>query len=230
MTSSHSNSGTQTSETINFTGDHVQLSGQIDYPVTNVPEKGYPLIFLIQHATCISCKGFDHIAKLGTESNAAVFRWDKRGTGKSGTGPGGTVEIDTLKAYQAAISQPNIDTSRVVIFAQNEGTILLGSLFHTFAKTQQPLGAILAGNMLDEKAILNIKVPLHIIVSKNDWNAWQIYAETAADSHAAHYDYLSSFYVTTNTNRRLMYTSGGAFHRGAETSIKHWLKQTCQIS
>jgi alpha-beta hydrolase superfamily lysophospholipase len=229
MVSNSPHSGAQMSKSIEFAGDHVRLYGKVDYPAASPPQKGYPLIFLVQHATCTSIEGYEHIAKLGTEINAAVFRWDKRGTGKSGTGPNGSIEIDTLKAYQTAIEQPNIDSSRVVIFAQNEGTTLIGNLFLGFTTVQKPLGCILAGNMLDQKAILSINVPVHIVVSKNDWNAWQIYAEEAADTHAALYHYHSSFYVATNSTRRLMYTNGDGFHRGAEASIKHWLRETCQI-
>lgn len=230
MVLNHEDMDSQASQSINFAGDHVSLYGIMDYPSTERPANGYPLIFIIQHATCTSLETYSHIAKLGKESNASVFRWDKRGTGKSGTGPNGSIEIDTLKAYQTAISLPDIDKSRVVIFAQNEGTLLLASLFNTVLSVQKPLGCILAGNMLDQTAVLKVKTPLHIVVSKNDWNAWQIYAEAAADAHAEQNKFTSSFYVATNTNRHLMYTNGNSFHRGAEASIKYWLKETCQIS
>jgi len=217
------------SDYITFAGDGVCLAGQMDFPHRQRPKNGYPLIFVIQHATCTSRHGYTHIAKLGTECGAAVFRWDKRGTGRSGAGGSGSVTIDTLKAYETAVTQGGIDPQRVVIFAQNEGTLLLGEAFREFAAIQKPRGVILASNMLDEKHILSIQTPLHIIVSKNDWNAWQIYAQAASEIHEAKYGFPSSFYVATNTNRRLMYLSGNAFHRGAEASIKHWLKHTCQI-
>lgn len=213
-----------------FAGDHVRLSGQIDYPTSKQPPQGYPLLFIVQHATCTSRKGYTHIAKLGTEVGAAVFRWDKRGTGSSGSGSGGSVTVDTLKAYETALSQPGIDPQRTVIIAQNEGSLLLAESYAAVKSIQKPVGIVLTGNMLDEQAILVLDVPLHIVVSKNDWNAWQIYAEAAADAHAEKYKYRASFYVATNTNRRLMYTSGNTFHKGAEASIKHWLQHTCQIS
>lgn len=219
-----------TSETVSFAGDDVRLAGQIDYPMGVAPAAGFPLIFIIQHATCNSRKEFEHITKLGTELNAAVFRWDKRGTGSSGSGGSGSITQDTLGAYRAVVTRPDIDAARVVVYAQNEGTMLFAEVYKQFRQICKPRGAVLAGNMLDEKAILALDIPLHIIVSKNDWNAWQIYAEAAADAHAEKYKLTPSFYVATNTNRRLMYTNGGTFHRGAETSMKHWLTQTCQIS
>jgi uncharacterized protein len=216
-------------ELLEFAGDNVRLAGQIDYPASKRPAEGYPLIFVIQHATSTSREDFNHIAEIGMESGAAVFRWDKRGTGKSGNGPSGTVEMDTLKAYETAIVQASLNPNRVIIFAQNEGTLILGDIYRALNKVKRPAGLILAGNMLDEEAVLDLNAPLHIVVSKNDWNAWQTYAEAAADAHAAKFKYNASFYVATNTNRLLMYTSGNTFHKGAETSIKHWLKHTCQI-
>jgi uncharacterized protein len=218
------------SELLDFAGDSVRLAGQIDYPASKRPAEGYPLIFVIQHATSTSRADFEHIAQLGMDTGAAVFRWDKRGTGKSGTGPNGSAEKDVLKAYETAIAQPSINPERVIIFAQNEGSLILEELYRQIFKVRQPLGVILAGNMLDEDAILTINVPVHIVASKNDWNAWQTYAEAAADVHAAKYKSTASFYVATNTNRLLMYTSGNTFHKGAESSIKHWLKETCRIS
>ena len=174
MVSNQFHSEIPTNKSFTFAGDHVSLYGKIDYPASEPHANGYPLIFLIQHATSTSLDGYAHVARIAMEMNAAIFRWDKRGTGKSGTGPNGSIEIDTLKAYQTALTQEKIDKARVIIFAQNEGTMLLGSLFNSFAAVQKPLGCILAGNMLDKTAILKINSPLHIVVSKNDWNTWQI--------------------------------------------------------
>lgn len=211
-------------EKVDFAGDNVRLSGQIDYPESNRPQHGYPLIFIIQHSTSTTRTDYAHICTLAMSIGAAVFRWDKRGTGRSGNGSSGSIEVDTLKAYEFALKLPSIDTSRVIIFAQSEGTLILGQEYKLFAGLQDPSGIILAGNMLDEEAIIAIDVPLHIVVSKNDWNDWRTYAENASDVHAEKYGYEGSFYVATNTNRMLMYTGGNTFHKGAETSIKHWLK------
>lgn len=217
-------------ELVNFAGDNVHLAGQIDYPQQNRPSKGYPLVFVIQHGTSTSRADYQHITALGTSIGVAVFRWDKRGTGRSGNGSSGTLEGDTYKAYEFAVSLPSIDPERVIIFAQSEGTVLLGQDYSKFSKIHKPKGIILAGNMLDEETVLNIDVPIHFIVSKNDWNDWRVYAEKASDKHAEKYNYTPSFYVATNTNRMLMYSSGNTFHKGTETSIKHWLKHICQIS
>lgn len=212
-----------------FAGDGVRLAGQIDYPDTTVDHRGYPLIFVIPHATCTSRSGYQHIARLGTELGFAVFRWDKRGTGQSGSGSG-TVEQDTINAYETATTQPGIDKNRVIIAAQNEGSLLLAEAYDHITNLTPLRGVILLGNMLDEKKITTISAPVHIVVSKNDWNAWQIYAEKTAKIHANATGHATTFYVAPNTNRRLMYVNGGTFHKGAGTSIKDWLNTVCPTS
>lgn len=213
-----------------FAGDDVRLAGQIDYPEGKTPTAGYPLIFVIQHATCTSRKNYAHYAELGLRAGAAVFRWDKRGTGASGSSGKGSTAMDALHAYEKALTLPSINPNRAVIIAQNEGSLIVGEIYRQLAKLHKPLGIVLAGNMLDESVILDIDVPVHCVVSKNDWNDWRVYAEKAAEAHAEKYNYAPSYYVATNTDRRLMYTSGATFHRGAASSITHWLEHTCQIS
>ncbi len=211
-----------------FNGDNVRLGGQIDYPNVPMPEGGYPLLFIIQHATCHTRSGYRHFTRLGNEQGAAVFLWDKRGTGDSGAGVGSPL-VDALNAYKTALALPNINPSRAVILAQNEGSLLLEEGWSRFVAIQRPLGVVLVGNMLDEKQIVTLNVPLHIAMSKNDWNAWQIYADAASKAHQQKHGYPPSFYVAPVTNRLLMYEHGGAFHRGANESIKDWLKRVCKI-
>lgn len=213
-----------------FKGDYVRLAGQLDLPSQPPPDAGYPLLFIIQHATCTSRLGYGHIARLGTELGIAVFRWDKRGTGHSGASSQGSVVQDTLNAYETALKQPEVDRERVILMAQSEGTLILGEHIARFSALQAPRCVLLMGNMLDEEHITAIPYPLHIVQSKNDWNAWQIYADTASKAHATRTKQPTGFYVAPNTNQRLMYVNGGTFHRGAEESIRTWLKNVCQIS
>jgi uncharacterized protein len=212
-----------------FAGDNVRLAAQIDFPNNPMPDNGYPLLCILPHATCTSRNGYSHYARLGTEIGMAVFRWDKRGTGSSGSGAGDSSQ-DALKAYQAALEHVKIDPQRVVIMALSEASLLLSENWSRFKSIQNPLGTVLVGNMLDEEEIINIESPIQVIMSKNDWNAWQIYAENATQAHSKKYPhYQQSFYVAPNTNRSLMYTNGGAFHRGANDNIKKWLMKICQL-
>lgn len=211
------------SDVLFFAGDEVRLAGQMDYPVTPVPASGYPLVFVIPHATCTTRHGFMHYARLGTEYGVAVFRWDKRGTGNSGSGGTGTGLQDMLNAYQTALAQKDVDRTQTMIIAQNEGTLMLSEAIGDVLALQKPVGVVLAGNMLDEKQILSIKAPVLSIVSKNDWNAWQIYAEAAVKSHNKALRMNSQYYVAPGTNRRLMLEPGNSFHAGAANMLKDWL-------
>lgn len=213
-----------------FSGDGVQLAGQINYPTAPTQPGEFPVIFIIQHATCTSRKAYGHLARIAVAHDMAIFLWDKRGTGASGSAGNGSVLVDTLKAYETALSQPGIDRQRAIIVAQNEGSLLLGDAFDDFSTIQPPLGVLLIGNMLDEDAITVIDRPAHIVMSKNDWNAWQTYARDAAAAHSRIGGYPTQYYVAPNTNRRLMYNSGGSFHNGAAHSISEWLDTLCPPS
>lgn len=217
-------------EYVFFAGDQVQLAGQIDYPPLAAPPDGFPLLFIIQHSTCNNRNGYLHYARLGVEVGCAVFRWDKRGTGNSGSGIGDGI-TDALHAYKAALVQPNVNPACVVILAQNEGALVLHDLWSQFKALAVPIGVVLVGNMLDERAIVRLDVPVSVVMSKNDWNAWQIYAQQATQAHNARYpQWPASYYVAPNTNRRLMYEHGGAFHHGAGDYIRQWITKICQTS
>jgi hypothetical protein len=140
--------------------------------------------------------------------------------------------IDALHAYKAALAQPQIDRSRTVILAQNEGTLVLHDLWAKFKAAGRAArggaGGQHAGRTL---AIVRLDVPVTVVISKNDWNAWQIYAQQAMRAHHARYPQWSAdYYVAPNTNRRLMYEHGGAFHRGASDYIRQWIENICRTS
>lgn len=221
---------TGTSRVLRFAGDKVQLSGQVDYPHDKPPAQGYPLIFIIQHATCVSRRGYQHISTIGSRCGAAVFRWDKRGTGDSAGGGAGSLALDTLSAYETALYEPNIDTNKVVIFAQNEGTVLLGDNYSEFVASQRPKGIVLAGNMLDDEKIMTLDVPLTVVMSKNDWNDWHIYAEKTVAAYNQARQMSCPYYIAPNTNRCLMYSSGNSFDTGAAKHIETWLRDLWQTS
>ncbi|MGB1286462.1 MAG: hypothetical protein ACPG7F_08020, partial [Aggregatilineales bacterium] len=63
---------TGSSRLLSFAGDKVRLAGQLDYPASPPPPDGYPLIFIIQHATCNSRHGYEHISAIGARCGFAV--------------------------------------------------------------------------------------------------------------------------------------------------------------
>src|SRR3954464_75374 len=153
-----------------FAGDEVRLAGQIEYPDTPRPENGYPLLFVLHHACCNMREDYADYAQIALAQGYAVFRWDKRGTGRSGDGGRGSTTQDAANAYEVAISQADINRKRVVILAVGSGSALLGSSFGLFARTQHPYAALLVANMLDDKEILALDTRIKIMMSPEDWN------------------------------------------------------------
>lgn len=215
-----------------FAGDGVRLAGQIDYPASPPPSNGYPLIFILHHTGSNTRDSFRHYARAGLKSGYAVFRWDKRGTGRSGAGGRGSTTQDAVNAYETALEQPMVNRSRAVILAQCSGTQLLGSAFGLFARIQHPYGAILAGNKLDEQAILAVDTQVHILVGEEDWMPWQHYAKTACATHSAAYKHGASYFVAPHADRLLMDTRKGTptFQRQAEMVLEDWLTRLCPPS
>jgi len=208
-----------------FAGDTVRLAGQIDYPEADSYVASFPLLFLLPHVGCQARDAYSHYAQLGLEAGYAVFRWDKRGTGRSGASGRGSATNDAILAYETAIEQPRIDTQRVVILAQVDGSMMLGSAFSYFARMLQPAGVILVGNMLDAQATTAIDSKLLIVQGGSDWNDWKHYARDAADAHNAFHSHGADYYVARNANRDLMVNQGGAgpFHFGARQHMSDWL-------
>jgi len=213
------------SKELKFAGDSVVLAGQIDYPVTPRPEGGYPLIFVLHHAGCNTRDCYNHYTELALESGFAVFRWDKRGTGRSGAGGRGSTTQDAVNAYEVAVEQEHINPRRVVILAQGAGTGLLGSSFGLFARVQAPYGAILVSNLLDQDAILAVEAPVLVVMADSDFNPCSTYAEAACRAHNAAYKFGAQSYIAENADRMMAELGGGSpFHRGARKIMQDWLK------
>jgi uncharacterized protein len=204
----------------------VRLAGQIDYPAIPVPDGGYPLLFILHHAGCNTREYYRDYADIALSAGFAVFRWDKRGTGRSGAGGRGSTTQDAVNAYEMAVEQANINPRRAIILAQGAGTGMLGSSYGLFARIQPPYGVILVSNLLDPQSILAIETRLEIIMSEDDWNPWQQYGEAACESHNAAYKFGASYYVAPNADRALadLTDDQQTFHPGARKVIHDWLK------
>lgn len=214
-----------TATEIIFAGDEVRLAGQIEYPVTPRPENGFPLVFVLHHACCNAREDYDDYAQIALANGYAVFRWDKRGTGRSGDSGRGSTTQDAVNAYDIAISQPDINHKRVVILAVGAGSALLGSSYGLFARTQQPYAVLLVANMLDESEILALDTRLKIVMSPEDWNSPQRYGEAASVAHKQAYRHGASFFLTPGGNRLLMETDDygrSALHPAARKVIGDW--------
>lgn len=211
-----------------FAGDGVRLAAQIEYPQTPSPTRSsFPLLFILPHAGCTTRATFDHYAQLALECGYAVFRWDKRGTGRSGAGGRGSTTQDAVNAYEAAIGQPYINRDQVVILAQAEGTLMLGEAYGLFARVRHPRGVILSGSMLDEHAVLAIDAPVQILLGTEDWIDPEAYALRPCIAHKSAYTYGASYYVAPNANRLLLVgpEQDQTFHPSARQAMHDWLSK-----
>jgi alpha-beta hydrolase superfamily lysophospholipase len=214
---------------LDFAGDHVRLSGQIDYPDSPPPPDGFPLLFVLHHAGCESRDWYWPFAQLGLQGGFAVFRWDKRGTGRSGAGGRGSATQDAVNAYEIALNQPFINHHNVVILAQDAGTALIGDAYGLFARIHQPQAVILASNMLDEKAILAVGTRVMILNAEADWNAWQQYARATSFAHKHVYSYGADYYVIPGTvDRKLI--EDETLPPTARTILSDWFHDLCRPS
>lgn len=213
-----------------FAGKNVRLAGQIDYPNLPIPNNGYPLLFIIPDACSTNRQAFNQQRDMAIQAGYAVFLWDKRGTGRSASGGVGCAEQDTIHAYKTAIGQADIDRNRVVIFTQTDASLLLETIYDQIKALQSPLGIILAGNMLDEKAILKLDTRIHCVTGDRDWNIASRYAINVVKSHENHYRLGSDAYIAQYADRKLTDTRNNMFHAGAEATVQNWLGDLCPIS
>jgi uncharacterized protein len=212
--------------TLYFAGDGVRLAGQIDYPFSAPDYTGtFPLLFTLHYAGCHPLDRYAHYADIGLNNGYTVFRWDKRGSGRSGSGGKGSTTQDAVNAYETALDQQGVDPRRAVILAPAEGGVLLAESYGLFARLNPPKGVILAGNMLDPHKILAIDAPVLVISGEKDWLDWNIYGQQAAQAHAATYNHGSRFVLAKGANRFLMYDHRGepTFHMDAKRAIESWL-------
>lgn len=214
-----------TTRAVVFAGDNVTLAGQIDYPASRRPAQGYPLVFILHHACCNMRDDYVDYAQVALDKGFAVFRWDKRGTGHSGSSGRGSTTQDAVNAYETALSQPNVNRRAAVILAVGSGTALLGSSFGLFARVQRPQGAILVANMLNDTEVLAIDTQTLILMGEQDWNPAAIYGDAASAAHRKAYRHGAAFRLICGADRLLMSlnSGGSSLHPDARKAIGSWL-------
>ncbi len=216
-----------------FAGDEVRLAGQIDYPDSPRPENGYPLLFVLHHACCNMREDYADYAEIALAQGFAVFRWDKRGSGRSGDSGRGSTTQDAANAYEVAVLQPEINRKRVVILAVGAGSALLGSSFGLFARTQHPYAALLVANMLDGNEILALDTRIKILMSPEDWNSPELYGEAAVSAHKQAYRHGASFFLSDGGDNLLMTEDlygRTSLHPSARKVVGDWLKSLTRLS
>jgi pimeloyl-ACP methyl ester carboxylesterase len=216
---------------VRFVSRDVTLAGELDLPLS---EGDAALVFIIHHSGPATRNAYGYMAELLTKAGFAVFRFDKRGTGLSEGEYGCCEAEDALAAYRAAVMQAGIDRSRVFIAAQSIGSEHLATHFAEFAEVQQPAGVVLLSSLLGPERIVNIKAPLHIIVSDSEPNLDAITVQ-AVEAHRSQTGYESSYYIAEHSEHTLFDITEGPidwsdpawvkrYHRGAMQSMVAWLQ------
>lgn len=218
--------GAEQSREVRFAGDYVSLVGQIDYPANPAPAEGYPLLLVLHHAGGNVRADYQAYAEIALDAGYAVFRWDKRGAGKSGAGGRGSTLNDTLNAYKVALAQPGVNRHRVILLAQGDGTRLLHEAYEAISAVQPPHAALLIANLLDSRTIVDIRARVRILIGEKDWISTQIYGAEAASAHNVAHGLGAQFQVAHNADRLLNDTRypEARLHIGAKQTLKDWLK------
>ncbi len=214
--------------------DGIPLAGQLDRPPGQVRP---PLIFIIHHSGAVDRDAYQYLAARLVPAGYAVFRFDKRGTGRSGGIYGCCEDSDTLAAYRAAVAQDDIDTRHIFIVAQSIGTRILAERFEEFARIHRPAGVALLSSLLPGEDILAIKAPLHIVISDSEPDLAAL-GEDAVKAHRAAYNYGASYFIAPHTEHTLFDISEGPidwsdpgwpekFSQDAWLSLLGWLENQC---
>jgi alpha-beta hydrolase superfamily lysophospholipase len=212
--------------------DGVTLAGQIDWP----PDRTRPpLIVILHHSGAVDRDSYQYLAARLVPAGYAVFRFDKRGTGRSGGVYGCCEAQDALAAYQAALAGGGFDPTRVFIVAQSLGSQILGENYAAFEAVHQPAGVVLLSNLLRGQAVLSVRAPLHIIVSESEPDLDAI-GPAAVQAHQAAYAFGASLFIAPHTEHTLFDIAAGPvdwsapdwptrFSEDAWRSLAGWLAE-----
>lgn len=116
--------------------------------------------------------GFLTLARGLTSTGYAVFRYDKRGCGRSqgkfSPDDETALGADFMSAVFHAISHPDVDDWRVFLLGQSQGTRLILNKLHDIQKQAEVQGLMLLSNITEPALFHNVNVPFLIVCGKED--------------------------------------------------------------
>lgn len=213
-----------------FRSGDVQLAGELDLP--SGVERA-PLVVIIHHSGPVTRDAYGYLAELLVGDGMAVFRFDKRGTGRSGGVYGCCESDDALAAYAAAVSQPGVDVERVFIVAQSVGTRFLAERFPELQAVRPPRAVALLSNLLGPDTVTSVAAPALIVVAASEPDL-QTIGPAAAEAHAAALNGGTDLYIAEGAEHTLFDVRDGPidwgdpawverYHRGAMSRLRQWL-------
>lgn len=162
--------------------DQTELSGEWDFPDPVLFGGRRPLVVMAHNRAGRdrNCNGpaiphydgFLTLARGLTAAGYAVFRYDKRGCGKSAgvfaPDDESLLGADFYSAVLHAVSHPDVDEWRVFLLGQSQGTRLIMSQLKEIQRRVLVQGTILASNILEAYQFHDVSVPFLIICGKED--------------------------------------------------------------
>ena len=162
--------------------DQTELAGEWNFPDPVIFGARRPLVVLAHNRAgrdrngngpaIPHYDGFLTLARGLTDSGYAVFRYDKRGCGKSQGKFTPDVEKslseDYLAAVLHAVSHPDVDDWRVFLLGQSQGTRLLLNVVDEIQKTVLVQGLILLSNVTEPSQFTHVRAPFLIVCGKED--------------------------------------------------------------
>lgn len=220
---------------VRFAGADATLAGELDLPLIEGP---VPLVFIIHHSGPVTRDAYGYMAELLTAAGFAVFRFDKRGVGQSDGDYGCCEAADALAAYQAAVTQADINPDRIFIVAQSIGTMHLAVHFAEFVAIQPPHGVVLLSSLLGPGQIGAVAAPVHVVVSDSEEELSTISVDAVA-AHRRAWPFGATYFVAEGSEHTLFDITDGPidwsdplwtqrYHRRAMQSMLEWLRQAAQ--
>lgn len=162
--------------------DQTELAGEWNFPDPVIFGGRRPLIVMAHNRAGRdrNCNGpavphydgFLTLARGLTASGYAVFRYDKRGYGKSHGkfSPDNEKNLseDYLAAVLHAVSHPDVDDWRVFLLGQSQGTRLLLNVVDEIQKVVLVQGLILLSNVTEPSQFTHVRAPFLIVCGKED--------------------------------------------------------------
>jgi uncharacterized protein len=221
---------TRSKEVIFQTTDGVRLAGQFDFPPDG---DRFNLVFIIHHSGPVERDSYQYLAAQLVPTGYAVFRFDKRGVGKSMGEYGCCESEDALAAYKRAVTDRPGTFDHIFIIAQSIGTQFLSERYNNYKAFRKPDGIILLSSLLNSEEVVRFDVPVQIIVSDSEPHYVAV-SQEAYQAHLDQYHFPSDFFIATGTEHTLFDITQGPidwadpswperFDEDTWEHIKNWL-------
>jgi SAM-dependent methyltransferase len=193
---------------ITFKSEGTLLEGTFDFPVT---KKKCPSILLVHGWGDIDRDGdstewgpiqnFKAFAKVFTKNGIAVYRYDKRGVGKS-KGKKNAYSTqkrllikDIVKAFNVMYLQNVVDKDNLFLLGQSQGSELITKAYEEIKRIVKPKGLIFISCVIKKSTALNIDTPMLAINGVYDWNNYLNVCRSPIAAQRNKYKFNSYYYI-----------------------------------